>query len=172
MKSCLLVSIFAIFFGASASAANLCNDSVANPLLCKSKDEKYAIMISGNSNVTGIGVSTDSFCTKGYLKLNGAEVNGAFVQPSDDDNSGIDSVDAVSTDLGVRLANPATKKVIIPQTAVGFNLSEKGTSMVGDGINNGHVYIFNDTDLKGTKTGWMYLYSGKTQKAFIAVICE
>ena len=170
-----LILIFASLMVTQAFAASNCNSSGADPMSCKSRDGKYQILISANRNLTGLAIATNTFCTHGYLKLNGVEVLGAYVDPSERQDLGIDWVEAVTSELGVRLANPATKKVIIPETAVGFVLSEKGKAMVSDGVDTGHVFIFNNQDAKlktAQRTAWMYLYGGGVEKAFINLVCE
>jgi hypothetical protein len=159
MKVCLL-AVLAGLLGLAAHASQLCNDSGNAPMSCESSDGQFAIEISGNADATGLGVSSTSFCANGYLKINGVEINGAKgTRPLD---PAITVVDAVTSQLGVRVSNPATHKLLMPQTAIGFVL-KAGIST----IKSGHVFVFGD------QTAWMYLYGdGGQQTNYARLVCK
>lgn len=157
-----LLSFFAVSFSIHAFAAGPCNASGAEPLDCKSGDGKYEILINANRNITGLGISTTGFCDKGYMKLDGKEINGAL--GDDSVTLGLSYVEAVTSDLGVRVNNKAMKRVMLPNTVVGFELNDAGKSMVS-GIDSGSVFVFDDS-------AWLYLYDGDQQKEFSHLTCK
>lgn len=132
----LLVSTVALFASSTTFASQTCNTSGADPTLCESKDGKYAFEITANRNITGLGITDKSFCTKSYLKLNGVEVNGAPGAEVAEDGP-ISYVDSVTSELGVRLANPATHKIIMPVTAIGYVLKN-----AVDGSDTGYIFVY------------------------------
>lgn len=163
IKICLA---FGLLFSTSAFAAQPCNAGGADPLDCKTKDGKYEILLSQNRNITGLGISATAFCNAGYLKIDGVEVNGKFgAEVPDDAAVGIDYVDSVTSELGVRVANPARKQVIVPKTVIGFVLSAQGSAMLKD-IDSGNVFVFSDN------TAQMYLKNGDKQSGYQQLTCQ
>jgi len=175
------LSLIAILVSLNVYAARPCGAGGADPTVCKSHDGKYEIWLSQNRNVTGLGISTGAFCDYGYLKLDGQEINGAIEsKPDDNAKYGLESVESVTSELGVEVNNDVLHKVMMPKTAIGFVLNADGMNMLANSqvdksVYLGHVLAFSNN------TALMYLYSdasakGKTarlsQKQAINLTCE
>jgi hypothetical protein len=167
----LSLSLIAVSFSLNAYAARLCGAGGADPLDCKSGDGKYEIWISEDKNLTGLGISTGAFCDHGYVKVEGIELNG----PEEKDDStkidyGTDFVEAVTSELGIKVNNEGMHKVMIPKTVVGFTLTDAAVkSLAGtkaEGANVGHALVFSDN------SAYLYVGDGRTEKTGARLTCK
>lgn len=166
-----IFSVMTLVFSAPVFASQLCNASGADPLLCQTQDGQYAFEITANRNITGLGISTKSFCTKSYLKLDGKEINGAEGTEVGDDGAGLSYVEAVTSALGVRVANHATHKMIMPVTVIGYFLKTPF-----EGADSGNIFVYGSEQDLVSKTDIqladLYMYDGDQLKGYKRLSCK
>lgn len=164
LKIALMVSIFGVLSPAAWSAEICVANSPA--FICQTPDGNYAIEVSASQNVTGIANTTNSFCTQGYLKLNGHEINGGRGTAVDPDALGLSSVDAITSATRMRVANPATHRFIWPVTVIHYVLK---TAVQGS--DRGTVFIYANEQNEQFEAD-LYLYNGDKVAGYRGLSCK